>query len=123
MTLAYGTCAERKNSGYCTAHSQMCRCKALRLSTMLRKAVTFVSISAMTDVLDEPRECPQRQHGWNRRNQDQIGRSKDVLTQYREGRVDSPAARTYTRDQASRSTSARSRSGRPSRWRKRSSLR
>src|SRR5262249_949715 len=42
--------------------------------------------SSRTNVLDEPRECPQRQHGWNRRDQDQISRSKDVLTQYREAR-------------------------------------
>src|SRR6185369_16881042 len=40
--------------------------------------------SPRTNVLDEPRQCPQRQHGWNRRNKNQISRSKDVLTQYRE---------------------------------------
>src|SRR5262245_30606070 len=40
----------------------------------------------MTDVIDEPRQCPKREHGWNGRNQDQISRTKDVLIQYREAR-------------------------------------
>src|SRR5262249_8474140 len=44
------------------------------------------SLSAMTDVLDKPRQCPKRQHRWNNRNQDQIGGNKDILTQYREAR-------------------------------------
>src|SRR5262249_50747262 len=44
------------------------------------------SLSSITDVHDQPRQCPKRQHGWNSRNQDQIGRKKDILTQYREAR-------------------------------------